>query len=625
MLEIEEKFKYDNIIKKMIKNEFKDNRIFKFPEEYAVRDEEEQKDILFKHDLEKGAKAKNADERIRKQIEETYEEYDYAKKKKNIFRERKLEQRKQLFNYIKEKVKEYYKNMSKRLNKDKSDVEPINAFLNNMYREMARKYRNATKLYFKRPRNEILKKTYKFKRNHIYYPKKLKYYFFRLLRRLGKDSNGKLVFAKNENLSFWGPSLSNTCKVHGNNCPIYCCHNTHNDMLKELRNKDFNTNFNIKGNKKKLIEKENLNLWKRPDLKKKKEQIFMCFDDAEHCTFEPKLIQNENEGTEKDDLVKARLNNMEWVNNMGTNFTNVRRTIYKEGVLKRAKIFFEDGRYNDTINELKKAFDLNAIKIFKKIGEFKPSQQNQNEQPKSVFDRKKNSDDPIEDFKNQKNLQLIDEVYFIMRTIEEFHKRQKNKTNELKEEIDIIEKKKKIINNEMVNTKELERDPKYSDTNPKTMFIKDKYFNIKKTMCKSRDKCESLMHRRKKPCDCAHQISELKFEQQVNENIKLRKNLLDKLEKGQEPNIQYEWVPTGPLISCIGCGMTFNDAKRIHQVTVQKGIKSAGKGICGFCQYNKRNNKITEINKRATVIKNKKILDKKMYKSPYHYEVKKNK
>jgi len=39
---LKKQFKYDNIIKKMIKNEFKDNKLFKFPEEYAIRDEEEQ-------------------------------------------------------------------------------------------------------------------------------------------------------------------------------------------------------------------------------------------------------------------------------------------------------------------------------------------------------------------------------------------------------------------------------------------------------------------------------------------------------------------------------------------------------------------------------------------------------
>ena len=111
-----------------------------------------------------------------------------------------------------------------------------------------------------------------------------------------------------------------------------------------------------------------------------------------------------------------------------------------------------------------------------------------------------------------------------------------------------------------------------------------------------------------------HQISELKFTQQMNENIKLRKNLLSNLSKGQEPNIKFEWVPTGPLESCIGCGMTFDDRKREHNIEVAKGAKSAGKGICGFCQYNKRNNKQIENNNKATKKKNEKILKKKGYK-----------
>ena len=174
MLELKDKFKYDNIIKKMIKNEFKDNKLFKYPEEYAVRDEDEQNDILFKHDLEKGAKDKNKDDKIKQQIEETYEDYNYQKDKNRPKREKKLEEKKNLFNFIKEKAKEYFKKMSKRLEKDQNGTESINLFLNNMYKEMSRKHRNATKLYFKKPRCEVLKKTYKYKRNHVYYPRELK-------------------------------------------------------------------------------------------------------------------------------------------------------------------------------------------------------------------------------------------------------------------------------------------------------------------------------------------------------------------------------------------------------------------------------------------------------------------
>ena len=43
MVDLQKKFKYDNIIKKMVKNEFKDNKLFKFPDEYAVREKTSKK------------------------------------------------------------------------------------------------------------------------------------------------------------------------------------------------------------------------------------------------------------------------------------------------------------------------------------------------------------------------------------------------------------------------------------------------------------------------------------------------------------------------------------------------------------------------------------------------------
>ena len=395
-------------------------------------------------------------------------------------------------------------------------------------------------------------------------------------------------------------------------------------MIKVLRNKNFNTNFNIKKNKRKLEEKENLNLWKRPDLVKEKEKIFMCFEDAEHCTFEPKLMNNKG-GVEEDkeELINSRLNNMKWVNDMGENFTIVRGTIYKEGILKRAKILFADGRYQDTIKLLKKAFDLEAIKIFKEKGEYKPKDKGQKDdnQPKSIFDRKRDVNEPTEDFKNTKNLQLCDEVYFMLTAINKYKGKQKGQIKKLKKEIEIIEynKQKKIDTKEINDS--LEKSGKFA-------YYKDKYFNFFKTvMCPLKEQCPYLIprwpHSDKKAseqygssCPYAHQVSELKFDQEIREKIKFRKNLLSSLEKGQEPNIKYEWVPTGPIVSCIGCGMSFDDKKRVHTVIANGGNGSgAAKGSCGFCQYNKRNNKEMELNKRATTEKNKKLLDKINYES----------
>jgi len=614
MLDLQKEFKYDNIIKKMIKNEFKDNKPFKFPEEYAVRDEDEQ-NMIFRHQN-KDIKKNENEEKIKEQIEEAYNNYNEKKDLCIGKRKKRAEEKKKLFDFIKEKVKEYYKRMSNRLKKDQNSIESINLFLNNMYKEMSRKHRNATRLYFKAPRCQVLKKTYKYKKNHNFYPRKLKYYFFRLLRRLGKDPSGKLVFAKNDLLPFWGPSLSNNCKIHGNNCPMYCCRNTHNNMIKELRNDDFNSNFNLKNKKKSLVEKETLNLWKRPDVRKAKEKIFMCFDDAEHCTFEPKLT-NKNEPLSKEELIKSRVNNMEWVKDMGKHFTKVRNTIYKEGILKRAKILFADGRYKRTIELLKKAFDLKAIRLYKKNGEYRPKpKDNENQQdnrPRFAFDKKDNEDEPTEIFTNEKNKQLIDEVYFMLKTIDEYKKRQKRQTKKLQEELELIEHNKNFTTNKNVNTREINCDEKYTDKNPQFTFVKEKYFNYKTKMCPLKDKCPNLIPNKEKTCPYAHQISELKFDQQIKENIKLRKNLLNKMEK--EPNIEYEWIPTGPLVSCIGCGMfnNTNDIKHVVEINRATGI-AAGKGICGFCKYNKRNLKTTELNNKATKKKNEKILKKIGYK-----------
>ena len=132
-------------------------------------------------------------------------------------------------------------------------------------------------MFFKHPRPEVLKKTYKYKKNHTFYPKKLKFYFFRLLRRIGTDNKGNLVFAKNENIPFWSPSLSNKCKIHGNNCPIYCCYNTHNKMIKESRDKNFNTNFNIKNNKKKISRTRNIKFMETTGFKKSKKANIYVF------------------------------------------------------------------------------------------------------------------------------------------------------------------------------------------------------------------------------------------------------------------------------------------------------------------------------------------------------------
>jgi hypothetical protein len=49
--------------------------------------------------------------------------------------------------------------------------------------------------------------------------------------------------------------------------------------------------------------------------------------------------------------------------------------------------------------------------------------------------------------------------------------------------------------------------------------------------------------------------------------------LLKELEKDKDPEINQEWIPTGPIISCNGCGKTFTEK-------TEKGLgKRIGAGV----------------------------------------------
>jgi len=68
-------------------------------------------------------------------------------------------------------------------------------------------------------------------------------------------------------------------------------------------------------------------------------------------------------------------------------------------------------------------------------------------------------------------------------------------------------------------------------------------------------------------------LSEIKFEQEIKQKIKLRENLIKEFEKEKDPEISQEWVPTGPIISCNGCGKTFSEK-------TEKGLgKRIGAGV----------------------------------------------
>ena len=626
MINLRNQFKYDNIIKKMIKTEFQDNKLFKFPEEYAVRDTDEERKILFKNSLEKGVlndnKIKKKTEKIKEYMTERNdkdienEEKEKDRIEKILYEDRKLE------NYIKSMVIKYYKKMQSRLSTGK--IELISNFLNQVEQNIRKNFPEAAKRKFgnKDPSNN--QNAYKYKKLHKYYSDGLKYYFFKLLRRLGVNEKGKFVFAKTDNLSFWGPAMSNNCKVHTNGCPLYCTHNSHNTMILEQREKNFNEIFNNGENN--LQKDEKFNMWRRPELIKEKEKIFMCLDDARQCTFEPNINKTTDDifkinNMNQEELVATRANNDKWIDEMGENFSTRFPVVFKDGVCKKAKIAFASGKFDETNKILEKAFNIDDIKAYfepkyaiylkKKREEERIKEEkrkNDPNQPKEDPKKKKKQVIP-DNFNNAKNKEICLEVYMMIKAMEDYKKNRKKTANKLKDEIAMIEFNKKILNNETVDTKSISVNKKFSDENPKFTFIKDKYFNYFKTiMCPLKNQCPYDLRPRWPhsdinavkqfggKCPYAHQVSELKFEQEINEKIKLRKNLLKTIEKDLDPKIDKEWFPSGPIVSCNGCGKN-----------------SGGKQLCNFCKYHQKNNAQLEKDKKAAKTTNERILKKIKY------------
>ena len=503
MINLRRQFKYDNILKKMIKLEFQSNKVFKYPEEYALYDEDQMRKVIFKNSLEKKIKKNENEDHIREMIHRTKYEDDNIIKKEESKLKQIYKEDKSLEKYLKRMCIKYFRLTNIRLENGSTSF-TVNKFMTDMYNYMIRNHTNSTKRRFPKINNYGRKKS-----RFSNYPKGLKFYFFMLYRRLAVSENGqKFIFAHLDNMPFWAPAISNKCKIHKNSCPIYCTYNSHNKIISTQKSKNFNLLYNLED--KKLTEEERLNLWKRKDedLMKKKSKIFLCLSDAEHCTFEPKLIHNEenyvNNSTEH--VINKRISNKVWVNKMGDNFSERFPLVYKVGIYKQARILFQSGKFNDTLSLLATAFNLDAIKAKydpkfeatykKKIAKEREKESgnvgNSNNDTMNIMnmisrDEKKKEVEP-DNFDNPKNYQICYEIFSMIKNIEEYKEDRKKTVKKLKEELNIIKDAKK--NSTIFKGKaeiiidDINNKQKLFDTNNQNLMLSTNMNTVKSQSCK---------------------------------------------------------------------------------------------------------------------------------------------
>ena len=90
----------------------------------------------------------------------------------------------------------------------------------------------------------------------------------------------------------------------------------------------------------------------------------------------------------------------------------------------------------------------------------------------------------MENFKNEKNTQLLEEIYFMLETIKEYKKRQKIQSKKLKEELKLIDHEKGLTGLKIIKSKEIDSKEKFDpEKNIQYNLMKQKYISISKIKC----------------------------------------------------------------------------------------------------------------------------------------------
>lgn len=141
-MELKKQFTHDITLQKMIKEELKSNRVFKFPEEYDLYDDQEDK--LCKHQGERSIR--QYDNKLPQTLRDKFKEIDDQKLyylKKEVASKR--QQERQMENYLLEQALKYLNEKKKRLS---GQTTTIREFVSKVYLEISEKFSVLVKTRF---------------------------------------------------------------------------------------------------------------------------------------------------------------------------------------------------------------------------------------------------------------------------------------------------------------------------------------------------------------------------------------------------------------------------------------------------------------------------------------------
>ena len=192
------------------------------------------------------------------------------------------------------------------------------------------------------------------------YPMTFKNYFFKLVKSYYKSDRG-IKRMRHAAPTFMVPG-GKRCHIHAYDCPEDCQYTTLNRkvLLKST----------VNGRRIKEPSTFRSRVWRRREFRHKLNDVLMLRSEQINCTFEPeagslsKTIQaalkaNPNlqrEGYTDEPDPEA------YFKKLGKNFESSHPEVYKMGILKRAKLMYMEGKFEDSMNALYQGFNIESIK-----------------------------------------------------------------------------------------------------------------------------------------------------------------------------------------------------------------------------------------------------------------------
>ena len=184
------------------------------------------------------------------------------------------------------------------------------------------------------------------------YPISYKNYFFKLVKNIIKAKTGKRAIRRNP-VSLLSTTGARESTKHE---PLVAA--SKNIRLRQFALGKLSSKFHLQP------DAARSRAFRRPDMQKRLQSVFMQFSEIENCTFEPaagSLNPHSLKYDKKRGIAEGEFVAGEFFTKMGTDLINSNPEIYKKGILKRAQRLMRAGESDQSLSVLLDGFNIAKV------------------------------------------------------------------------------------------------------------------------------------------------------------------------------------------------------------------------------------------------------------------------